>query len=126
MNIEHMENWMIWNILASWVTLLENSEHRTYGEHGILSSWPGVTFEVSAGEQRAHEEQENVEYIYYLVGLDLKFAIVLENGGEHRAHGELELERGILSNWVTFEVCARERWRTQSTWRTGEHGILSS
>ena len=91
-----------------------------------ISSWPGVTFEVSAGEHRAHEEQENVEYIYYLVGLDLKFAIVLENGGEHRAHGELELERGILSSWVTFEVCARERWRTQSTWRTGEHGILSS
>ena len=27
-----------------------------------IYSWPGVTFEVSAGEHRAHEEQENVEY----------------------------------------------------------------
>ena len=39
---------------------------------------------------------------------------VLENSGEH----------GILASWVVFEVCAREQWRTQSTWRTREQGIL--
>ena len=32
---------------------------------------------------------------------------------------------GILSSWVTFEICAGEQWRIQSTWRTGERGILS-
>ena len=32
----------------------------------------------------------------------------------------------MLASLVTFEICAREQWRTQSTWRTGEHGILAS
>ena len=45
--------------------------------------------------------------------------------GEHRAHGEQENVEYYLVG-LHLKVCAGERWRILSTWRTGERGILSS
>ena len=31
-----------------------------------------------------------------------------------------------IGSYIAFEVCPREQWRTLSTLRTGEHGMLAS
>ena len=101
--------------------VLENGgEHRAHGEQengGIQSSW--VTFESLCW--RTVENTEHREYRrtveYNLIGLHLKF--VLENGGEHRAHREQENVEYYLVG-LHLKVCAGERWRIQSTERTGE------
>ena len=107
-------------------TVLElKREYRAHGElddmEYYIASWVTLLY---AGKQRTRRTGEYG--IYYLVGLHLKFATVLENGGEHRAHGEQEnVEYYLIGLHLKF-VLENGGLRTQSTWRIGEYGILSS
>ena len=120
-----MENWRTWNtshaVGLHLKLALENcGEHKAHGEQ-LVALQLKLALE-NSGEYRARREQEDMEY--QPVALRLKLA--LENSGEYRAHGEQENMEYQLASWIAFEVNAGEQWRTQSTWRTGERGILAT
>ena len=95
----------------------------TWRTWNTISSW--ITFEVCAGEQwraqSSYMENRRTWNTYSWITSNLKF--VLENSGEHRAHGEQENVEYYLVGLHLKTVCAgtvenTEHIKYRRTWNT--------